>query len=434
MRGTRTSLRKALERILPSAETRRPFLLLAGMMGYWGLVDALNGAAAPFMAREFGLDDVAITRTFGWMSLGAIGTYALARWADHTGRRRVLLWTIALLGPLCVASALAPSLEAFVGVQVGLWALKGLLYILVPVMITEVLPIDQRARGQGWAGFAGTLGAGMAFILVPIVAPLPGGWRWVWALGGLALLAVLPLRRMLPESEHFEAASERGDTERVRVRDLLRPRYRARTLAAVVIGGLVPMVVAGTQSWLVYYPIQHLELEPIVATAVVLLGGGVSLVGFPLGGAFSERFGRKPTFALAATLYVFANHLYYHVPKDFPVHPALGLLPSLAALTLFSAAAAVPMRATLTELFPTALRATLQGAVAISAAFGTAFAFFAGSWLSEVLGGLPNASSVLGLGMPLAALLFVLVLPETRGLDLREQDEVLHRETEADDA
>lgn len=415
----------------PTPDSRRSFLLVAGLMGYWGFVDALNGAAAPFMAREFGLDDVEITRTFGWMSVGAIGTYALARWADHAGRRRVLLWTLLLLGPLCLASAVAPGLAGFVSVQIGVWALKGLLYILVPVMITEVLSTTERAKGQGWAGFAGSLGAGLSFILVALFEPLPGSWRWVWAIGGLALLAVLPLRRMLAESQHFEAASARGDTRRARVRDLLGPRYRRRSLAALAIGGLVPMVVAGTQTWFLYYPVEHLGLEPFVATLIVLAGGGVSLVGFPLGGYLSERFGRRPTFGIAATLYVFANYAFYHVSADFPVHPALGLTPALAGMVLLSSVSAVPMRVTLTELFPTALRATLSGGVAIATAVGAALAYFASSALSARLGGLPDAVSVLGLGMPVAALIFLLFLPETRGLDLHEEDEALRRETGA---
>jgi Na+/melibiose symporter-like transporter len=292
-----------------------------------------------------------------------------------------------------------------------------------------VLPTTERAKGQGWAGFAGSLGAGLSFVSIALVEPLPGNWRWAWALGGLALLAVIPLRRRLPESQHFEAVSERGDTERARVRDLFSPRYRKRTLGALAIGFLVPMVVAGTQSWFVYYPVQHLGLEPFVATLIVLGGGGVSLVGFPLGGYLSERFGRRPTFSVTATLYVFANYAFYHVHADFPIHPALGLAPAVAGMTLLSSACAVPMRATLTELFPTALRATLSGGAAIAMALGTAVAYFASSALSAWLGGLPAAASVLGLGLPLAVAFFLFFLPETRGLELHEEDEALHRET-----
>jgi hypothetical protein len=62
-------------------------------------------------------------------------------------------------------------------------------------------------------------------------------------------------------------------------------------------------------------------------------------------------------------------------------------------------------------------------------ALGTAVAYFASSALSAWLGGLPAAASVLGLGLPLAVAFFLFFLPETRGLELHEEDEALHRET-----
>ncbi len=392
-------------------------------MLYWGFVDSMNGAAAPFLAREFGLDDVGITRTFGWMSIGAVGTYALARWADRTGRRRVLLWTVLLLGPLSLASALAPGLGGFVAAQIGLWGLKGLLAVLLPVMVTEVLPTAERARGQGWVGFAGSLGAGLAFILIASLEDVPGSWRWGWVVASLVVLAVPFLRRAVRESHHYERVATRGDTAETRVRDLLGPEFRTRTVVVVAIGTLFPFVIAGTQSWFIYYPVEHLGLAPLVATASVLVGGTMSLGGFPLGGFLSERFGRRPTFAVAGLLYAVANYAYYHVGTDFPVHPALGLILSLAVLTLLSAIAAVPFRATATEIFPTALRATVSGATAMGMGVGTVAAYFAASGLSAWLGGLPAAASALGLGLPLAALLFLFFLPESRGLDLELQDD-----------
>ena len=64
---------------------------LGALMGYWGYVEALNGAVAPFLAREFDLDDSGIAWAFGWMSFAAIGTFLLSRRADRLGRRRTLL-------------------------------------------------------------------------------------------------------------------------------------------------------------------------------------------------------------------------------------------------------------------------------------------------------------------------------------------------------
>ncbi len=408
---------------MPARPHLRTLRLLAGLMAYWGFLDSLNSSAAPFLAQEFGLDDVGITRLFGWMSVGAVGTVALARWADRTGRRRVLLATVFVLGPLALASAAAPALWILLVLQVGVWALKGLLQVLIPVMVTEVAPVEDRATGQGWIGMAGALGAGLTFIIVPAVASLPGGWRWAWVLAAGGLLFLPFLRRALPESPHYERVSAESD-EVVGPRVLLESRYRRRSLAGFAVALLHPMAIASTMSWYVYFPVQHLGLDPWIATLSVLVGGGVSLVGFPLGGMLSERWGRRPTFGISSALYALATWAYFEVDAEWS-WPLAGLIPALCAMTLLNATTATPLRAALTELFPTALRATFSGAIALAAGVGAVAGYFACSWLTGWLGGLPAAATALGLVMPLAGLVFVGLLPETRGVALEDEDAAL---------
>jgi len=399
-------------------EPRNAMGVLAALMAYWGFTDALNGAAAPFLAREFGLDDVGIARTFGWMSMGALGTYAMARAADRTGRRRILLLALVGLAPLALVSALAPSLTSYIVVQIGVMGLRGVLLVVVPVMVAEALPLARRARGQGVVGLTGSLGAGAAMILVAACEDVPGTWRWAWgvAVFGIALLPFT--RRSLPESVHFELAAAAGEVAHARIRDLLGPRYRRRTLGVVALGFLFPLAVSSTQSWLIYFPVQHLGIEPLMTTAVVIAGGACGLAGFPLGGRLAESWGRRPTFAMASTLYTLAAVAFYHVPADFSPHPALGLGLSFAVMGFMSAVATVPLRAASTELFPTALRATVSGWNAIAMAAGVVVGYFATSALAALLGGLAPAVSLLAASMLLAALVFLLAIPESRGLEL----------------
>jgi putative MFS transporter len=392
--------------------------VLAALMAYWGFTDALNGAAAPFLAREFDLDDVAIARAFGWASIGALGTYAMARAADRVGRRRVLLLSLVALAPLALGSALAPDLLSFIFVQVGVQGLKGVLLVVVPVMVAEALPIERRARGQGIVGLTGAFGSGAALLLVAACEDLPGTWRWAWGAAALGIAAVPFARRALPESVHFERAAAAGETARARVRELLGARYRRRTLAAISIGMLFTLAVSATQSWLIYHPVQHLGLEPLLVTTVVISGGGVGLAGFPLGGRLCEEWGRRPTFAASALLYAVAAVVFYHVPSDFEPHPALGLGLAFAGMSFLSSAASVPLRAAATELFPTSLRATLSGWSAVAMAAGVVIGFFATSALALPFGGLAPAVSLLAFCMPLAGIVFLLALPESRGLEL----------------
>ena len=164
--------------------------------------------------------------------------------------------------------------------------------------------------------------------------------------------------------------------------------------------------------------VQHLGIEPLLATGVVIAGGACALGGFPLGGRLSESWGRRPTFAIAASLYTLAAVAFYHVPPDFSPHPAVALAGCFAAMGFLSSMATVPLRAASTELFPTTLRATLSGWSAVAMAAGVVVGYFATSALSAVLGGLPPAVSVLATTMVLAALIFLATIPESRGLEL----------------
>lgn len=60
----------------------------------------------------------------------------------------MLLACLVGLAPLSIATALAPSMWIFVVVQLPVYALKGVLMTLIPVMVTESLVTERRARGH----------------------------------------------------------------------------------------------------------------------------------------------------------------------------------------------------------------------------------------------------------------------------------------------
>lgn len=81
-------------------------------------------------------------------------------------------------------------------------------------------------------------------------------------------------------------------------------------------------------------------------------------------------------------------------------------------------AAMVAFRALSTELFPTRLRGTLGGFMAVGAALGWLLAMGTTSALAAPLGGIgPSVALIVVLALPTAALLCVR-LPETAGLTL----------------
>ncbi len=391
---------------------------LGALMGYWGYVEALNGAVAPFLAREFDLDDSGIAWAFGWMSFAAIGTFLLSRRADRLGRRRTLLLCLAALPPAALASAAAPTLLVFVLVQLLAQGFKGALYTVAPVMVAEALPTERRAWGQSVVGFAGALGGGTALILVAVCADLPGSWRWGWAAAALPIAALPFVRNRLPESARFERAVAAGETRRARAHELLDSRYRRRTCGILIATLLFTLAIVATQTWLIYHPVRDLGMQPLLATSAIIAGGAVGVLGFPLGGRLAESWGRRATFAVATILYAPAAAGFYAVPADSSIPPAVGLAIGFAAMSTLTNIAAVALRASQTELFPTRLRGTLLGWLAMAMAAATIGAQFAAGGLSLWLGGLAPAVSVLGVLMLPAALAFLALVPETAGLGL----------------
>lgn len=403
---------------------------LAGLMALAGFMDAINGAAAPLFAREFGLDDAGIARAFGWMSLGAFATFPLARAADRFGRRRVARWCLVSLAPLALAGGAAPGLWLFVGAQLLIQGFKGALMNVVPVMVAEALPTERRSGGQGLIGAVGAIGSGAALIAVSLSGGLPGGWRWVWcAAVPIALALLWPLGRNVTESGHFERAAATGETNRSRTRELFAPSYRRRTLGVLAVSSFLPMAVAGTQAWLIYHPVANLGIEQGVATMMVIAGGAVGMLGFPLGGWMSNRWGRRPAFATAGIAYTVSGVCFYSVTPDFAYTPAVGLGLSFALMAAATSASSVALRAAATELFPTRLRGTILGASAVATAAAIVAVNFGVARLSELLGGLAPAASIAAFAM-LAAVAAFLTLPETAGLDLEQaslEDDIGHQ-------
>jgi MFS family permease len=390
------------------------------MMAAQGYVSTVNSGAAAFYAIEFGLDDAGIARAFGWIALGSLGTLALARLIDRMGRRRLLLISVAGVSICALVTAAAPSLRLFIGAQVVMTAFAWALLATGAVFVAEVLPVERRARGQAWVGGVNHLGSGLALVFVAIAVEQWGSWRWAWLIAATPLLALPLLMRSFPETQRFERASERGETSRARVLELFEKRYRRRTVGVLLPLFLASITGTATLTWLLYHPERQLGLDPGLATIVVIAGGGAGLAGFPLGAYLANRLGRRRTLLICGLCYVVANISYYWIPADFPPTPVVALGGVFAVGTIMFGASTVAVRAVQTELFPTRLRGTIMGATVTLGSIASVLTQFATASLTELLGSMVLAISVLALaGLPGYLLLYILV-PETAGLELEE--------------
>ena len=394
--------------------------LLFALIVYGFYVQALGGLAAPFLAAEFALDDAAITAIAGWIALGAFGTAALTRLADRHGRRRVLIFAFAGIPPLALLSALATGVPLYVLPQIGVNALLGTLVTALAVVVAEHSPDAGRASGQAWFGLYASLGGALALIIGAAVPLLPGGWRAFWGFAALPVLAIPFVRARLAETERFNTARDHGRVAATRARDLFRGAYRRRAIGLLAVALLKPVALTATSTWPYYHMVKTLGLSSATASLVYFVGGGIGLLGNPLGARLTNRWGRRPTSLLGVTLAVASGVAFYYVP---PGGGALSPLPMLIALMaanqISTAIFSLADRCIDAELFPTALRATYLGAARLMNAAAGVTAMFGLSVLAAPLGSLGNAIAVLSVASMIPALaIFLAVVPETRGLTL----------------
>ena len=403
-----------------STRARATIRAIVVMMLYQGFAVSILGTASPWIARDFHLGQSGIARALAWVSLSSLGSLALSRAVDRVGRRRVLLWCIGAM-PLCeLGAALSPSLAAFIVFQTIFYSFVGASAASSIVMLSEELPIERRAAGQSYGGLAMGLGGGLTVFLMPVLVQNHHSWRWLLVLASAGIALVPLIRRAMPESRRWEHALSTGITSVARFYDVFGPLYRRRAGILLVCSLLSTIATTATQSWIYFHAVSVVKLAPSIASALVIVGGGVGLLGFPLGARACEHFGRVRTVVTAGLISSVSWIWFYWGPPAHFGAPALWLGIAFACSSSAGNAAMVGANTAVTELFPTALRATMIGWFAIMGAIGSVAAQTTISLLAGPLGGL---SAVVGwlamLGVP-PALLFGLVIEETRGMSLEQ--------------
>ena len=405
----------------PRGSARRQMAALLTLTASASYLNTVPGIVAAYVARDFGLSDAGIASLMGFISLGALGSFGLTRLADRIGRRRVLLACFAVLPALAFATALAPGLRLYVSLQVAVAALYVTVLATTMVVITEELPDEARAEGQAYYGLLFSLGGAPVLLLAPLLAGPGRGWRVLWALPGLLILAFPWVRSSLPETRRFTHAVESGSVAATRTRDLFQGPLRRRAIGLLAAWTLRPVGVTAVLTYLFYHGVGNLHLSPAIVTGVFIAGGGVGLLGIPLGARLSNRWGRRPTLASFSLLCVAAGLAYYWVPAEVAGIPGLALGACFGVNQIAFNAYNVAERCLDTELFPTALRATYAGSTRLGQAVATIAANFAVSALSTPLGGIVPAITVVCVATALpAVLIFLAVAPETAGQGLDE--------------
>jgi AAHS family benzoate transporter-like MFS transporter len=279
---------------------------------------ACYGVTVPSLLADGGVGaDKASAGTVG--SLVAIGMLvgaALAAGLVHRfGSRRLMLSGAALFSAGMLVCALAPAFALFGAARLVVGVGLGVVLPTVTAYVADLSGPHRRARNVGimMSGYAG--GALLAPLLGAALLPA-GSWRWIYLVGALPAVLLLPLAlRLLPESP---LAVGRADGRLFGLRPLLGRGLWPVTVLFWLMSFCGLLLVFGISTWLptimqaAGYPLGSALLQ----TAAMWVGAGVGMVA---GGRVADRVGIKPVVAVAFLVGSVSLLL-------MSVRPALGLL------------------------------------------------------------------------------------------------------------
>ena len=352
---------------------------------------------------------------------GTIGGWLFSSLADRWGRNPVMALTILFYSLFSGLTAFATDawqvgiLRFLVAMGVGgEWAVGA-------ALVSEVFPKQARERAGGI--FHATSVGGLWLAAAAGLA-VGSQWRYAYLLGVVPAVLVLWVRLSIREPESWQQARQTKSGQLGSYRDLLGdPVWRPRA----VFGALLAMVGLAT-FWGVVVAGQDIARDlleragdPDAASKAKIAFGFVQTAGAGAGmlafGPLAARIGCRSTFAIMHIVAAIMTPVVCWLPSSVGGYPLLLVL--LPIFAFFAQGIHAGYAVYFPTLFPTHLRAT-----------GSGFCFNTGRilaapvliWLSAWMKAtfdLRLAISWLG-GMFLLGLVFLLLLPETRGQDLPE--------------
>ncbi len=375
------------------------------------------GNALPQIAASFGLDKVALGNFTGLTRLGALPAFFLLPLGDRIGRRRLLLLSIAGMSVGSFVTALAQNPTQFVLAQIATRTFIVSAAVTSFVVVSEEFPAANRGWGIGMLGGVGAIGFGMGALLYGFVSRLPFGWRALYAVGLIPLVFLPALARGLRETARFaaaQAAREASASPGGALQPLaaLLRRHPRRALAIALIGALSS---AGTGPSFQFIS-QFLQAErgwtPGSYAALSVVFGAFAIVGNPIAGRLGDRYGRRIVAAAVLVLFPLMSGAFY-------LGPAAVVAVPWTLMVFLSMASSVCVRALATELFPTELRGTGAGTLALLETVGVGIGLLGYSIVAEMLGSQAIAIPLVALAC-LGAAASIYLVPETARRELED--------------
>jgi len=370
--------------------------------------------ALPQVRHSFGLSQAQASDWLALLFLGALPALFLARRADRSGRRRLLLVSITGYTVATAATAAAPTIVSFGLCQLCAQAFLALEGTLTWTMIAEELPARARGFGFGVLAMLDALGAGTGALAWGLfLSPHHLSWRWLYVAATPVLLVVAFLRRRLPESSRFQAAASAGRLA-ASWRSLLRPPH-GRLLVLVCAASALGSLLAQPSVFVIDFMQTQRHLSASAANLILVGAGALAIPVLVGAGSISDRLGRKPVGCSFLALSVAGTLCFFFLARS----PA-GLFLALAITYAGQFGAWPTLTGFSTELFPTSHRALASSAAGIARVTGTCISFVLAALLIGLTGSLARSVALLAAGPLLALVIVAAGFPETAGRELEQ--------------
>jgi len=320
--------------------------------------------------------------TFGvGFLLRPVGAVVIGRWADKHGRRPAMMFSFALMGASILGLALTPS-YALIGPAAPLLVLFWRLcqgFALggevgpTTAFLVEAAPPARRGFYGAWQGGSqnlANLAGGLVGVTLAATAGTESlnlwGWRVAFLLGTLVLPFGLMLRRNLPETLHRPEALSHVHPDSATL----------LASAPVLLRGLA-LIAASTVSTYVFsymttYAFKTLHMPAMISLAATVMSGSCGLVGGLIGGALSDRLGRRALMIWPRVAFLLATWpAFVLLVRN---HDGVTLLAATAVITFTSALSTGAVLVSISESLRKEVRVLGMGAV-----YATAVAVFGGS-------------------------------------------------------
>ncbi|WP_315702844.1 MULTISPECIES: MFS transporter [unclassified Bradyrhizobium] len=346
-------------------------------------------------------ETASLLNTFGVFWLGAlmrpVGAIVLGAYIDRIGRRQGLIVTLSIMAIGTVVIAFCPS-YASIGVAAPIIVLLGRLLQGfsagvelggVSVYLSEIATPGHRGFYTSFQSSSQQVAIFVAAILgyllsesMPAATVAAWGWRIPFFIGCLIIPLIFFLRRTLEETPAFLAMKKHPTAHEVFASALANWRI-------VLLGMMIAILTTTTFYFVtVYTPTfgkNVLKLSTGDALLVTLLVAVTNFIWNPVGGALSDRYGRKPVLLAIATLSLLTAYPALHWLVSAPTFGKM-----LAVEMMFSfyfGTYSGTMLGALVEIVPAHVRTTCFSlAFALAAALFGTFTPFASTWLIEKTG------------------------------------------------